>query len=168
LRLNLSPVLRWSFMLVVVTAAAVLASGVAGAARPCGEVVLDDWLDNGRIDRIYDLSCYHAAIDRIPGELKDYTDAEEVISRALQAATGGRLARGGQDPTPEVVQPPPGATRTPTDTPDTDGDREAAPDVEPAAEASSVPVPLVILACLSLLLLAGGAVGHVARRRRGG
>lgn len=167
--MNVSPVLRWSLMLLVVIAAAIVASATASGARPCGEVVVDDWLDNGRIDRIYDLECYHAAIDRIPAELKDYTDAEEVIGRALQAATGGRLAAGGEDPTPDVA--PTGTTPTttapPGQSPDSTGGRETAPDLEPAADASAVPVPLVILACLSLVLLAGGAVGHVARRRRG-
>ena len=41
-----------------------------------------------------------AVAGAIPRDLRDYADAEEVISRALQAAVNGKLAPGGDDPTP--------------------------------------------------------------------
>ena len=59
--------------------------GPASAATPCGKKVLADWFDNGRIDRLYPLNCYEEAIDAIPDDLRDYADAEDVITRALQA-----------------------------------------------------------------------------------
>ena len=52
------------------------ASGAAATA--CGDKVLADWFDNGRIDRLYPLHCYEDAIDAIPDDLRDYADAEEV------------------------------------------------------------------------------------------
>jgi hypothetical protein len=63
-----------------------LAPAPAGAATPCGERVLVDWWNDGRIDRVYALHCYQNAIDRMPADIRDYTDAAEVIDRALQSA----------------------------------------------------------------------------------
>jgi hypothetical protein len=58
----------------------------AAAAPPCGEQVLVDWWNDGRIDRAYQLHCYEDAIDRMPADIRDYTNAAEVIDRALQSA----------------------------------------------------------------------------------
>ena len=100
-----SPVRRYTHVAVLalvalLAAVALTAPGTASAATPCGKKVLADWFDNGRIDRLYPLHCYEEAIDAIPRDLRDYADAEEVISRALQAAVNGKLAPGGDDPTP--------------------------------------------------------------------
>ena len=80
--------------------AALATATPAAAATECGKKVLADWFDNGRIDRLYPLNCYEEAIDAIPDDLRDYADAEDVITRALQAALRGDLAPGGADPTP--------------------------------------------------------------------
>jgi hypothetical protein len=80
--------------------AALSLSQEAFAATPCAKKVLADWFDNGRIDRLYPLHCYEEAIDAIPSDIRDYANAEEVISRALQSALRGQLAPGGPDPTP--------------------------------------------------------------------
>ncbi len=85
--------------------AALSTASPAGAATPCGKKVLADWFDNGRIDRLYPLNCYEEAIDAIPDDLRDYADAEDVITRALQAALNGNLAPGGADPTPNDDDP---------------------------------------------------------------
>ena len=69
-------------------------------ASACGDKVLADWFDNGRIDRLYQAHCYEEAIDAIPDDLEQYTDAQEVIGRALQASLRGELDPGGVDPTP--------------------------------------------------------------------
>ena len=61
-------------------------TGTATAATPCAQRVIDDWSDNGRIDRVYRLQCYEEAIDGIPVDLRDYTNAADVIGRALTAA----------------------------------------------------------------------------------
>ena len=67
-------------------AAVALALPSMAMASKCGDAVLQDWFDNGRIDRVYDLQCYEDAIDAIPADLRDYANAEDVISRALAAA----------------------------------------------------------------------------------
>ena len=102
--------------LAVLLASALVAlslTGTAAAATPCGKKVLADWFDNGRIDRLYKVNCYEEAIDAIPADLRDYADAEEVITRALQGALNGELVPGGLDPTPgdeEARRPAPHPT----------------------------------------------------------
>ncbi len=171
--------------LLAVLASALAALAVAGpaAASACGDRVLADWFDNGRIDRLYPLHCYEDAIDAIPDDLRDYADAEEVISRALQSALRGQLDEGSCDPSPdgsaddckEGGSLPPGGqngnqnggggnTGNPGDP--GGGGPQAAPEVN-ASGPSSVPVPLLVLGGLSLVLLAAGGLGYVARRRQG-
>lgn len=58
----------------------------AVAAPSCGERVRLDWSDNGRVDQLYRLSCYEDALDDLPPDLRDYTDAAGVIERALYTA----------------------------------------------------------------------------------
>ncbi len=73
--------------LVAVTVGIGAATLVSSAvAAPCGELVLRDWSRDGRVDRTYDLTCYEAAIDDLPSDLRDYSDAEVVITRALASA----------------------------------------------------------------------------------
>ena len=134
---------------------ALLASAVAGltlssdavAAPPCAKAILADWFDNGRIDRIYAFPCYEQAIDAVPSEIRDYTDAQDVISRAFQDASGGRLeARTPQGP---EINPPRPAPAVATSSP------------------GAIPLPLLVLAGLATAMLVAGGLGYVSRRRRG-
>ena len=149
--------------------AALSTASPAAAATPCGKKVLADWFDNGRIDRLYPLNCYEEAIDAIPDDLRDYADAEDVITRALQAALSGNLAPGGVDPTPNDDDPSGGGGGTARatglgrkrrlwDNP------QAAPDVDTSGP-SSVPIPLLVLGGMSIALLAAGGLGYLSRRR---
>ena len=145
---HLTPLIRF-LAFVAVLLAAFAASGTAGAATPCSKAILDDWLDNDRIDRIYELSCYEAAIDAIPEDIRIYTNAEEVIARAFQNVSGKRLPR-------RELQGPSRVDATP-------------PDVVPAVDSSAstaFPLPLVVLGGMSAALLAAGGFGYVSRRRR--
>jgi hypothetical protein len=129
--------------------AALVSTGTTRAASPCADALLADWLDNSRIDRLYDLPCYQAAIDAIPTDLRDYTDAEEVIARAFQDASGRRL----QNLTPTPRSPGPvGPSPSP---------------VVAASASKAVPVPLLVFAALALTLLVTGGLGYVSRRMRG-
>jgi hypothetical protein len=144
-------------------AAALATPGPASAATPCGKKVLADWFDNGRIDRLYPLNCYEEAIDAIPDDLRDYADAEEVITRALQAALRGDLAPGGPDPTPGDDDPTGGSGDGSSGSGNGDNP-QAAPGVDTSGP-SSVPIPLLVLAGMSLALLAAGGLGYLSRRR---
>jgi hypothetical protein len=144
-------------------------AGPATAAKSCGRQVLDDWYD-GRIDGTYALHCYDDAIEIIPRDVRDYSSAEDDIKRALQAALSGQDAPpnsggGPVAPPAKPVDTPKTTTTEPTSTtppPDAPGP-EVAPPVD-ADSASSVPIPLLILAGLALLLVAGGSAGYLVRR----
>ena len=114
-----------------------LSGGVARAAPTCESQVLRDWSRDGRVDRVYRLPCYEDAIDLLPTDLRDYTDAEDVIERALASAMRQSLGDTAmQDRTP--------VTRT---------DRDAS-------------ILLATLGGMALALLAAGGLGYLSRRRR--
>ena len=146
--------------LLVLAASAIVvlaAASPAGAATPCGKKVLGDWFDNGRIDRLYPLNCYEEAIDAIPPDIRDYADAQDVITRALQAALHGKLApRGSKDPSPDGTG---GGANGGT------GSAQGAPGVDTSSP-SSVPIPLLVLGGMSIVLLAAGGIGYFSRRRQ--
>jgi len=172
--------------LVVLLALALLAAAPApaAAAKSCGHRILDDWSD-GRIDADYPLRCYADALDVAPRDLLDYSNLEDDVNRALAAATRGTPApanatseaptRAPQpvgEPAPAPPSPAPGPERKPASAPESPGDPdpaapEAAPPVADAAGASSVPLPLLVLAGFALVLLAGGSAGYLVRRVRG-
>jgi hypothetical protein len=166
---------RTFLVLLVLALSAVAALAVASpasAATECGKKVLADWFDNGRIDRLYKLNCYEEAIDAIPADLRDYADAEEIITRALQAALNGNLAPGGIDPTPGDDEPGSGGSENGGNGGSGDGSGggsgnspQTAPGVDTSGP-SSVPIPLLVLGGMSLALLAAGGLGYVSRRRQ--
>lgn len=164
-----------SLAVLVVTACALAALALPSTAlaSKCGDQVLQDWADNGRIDRVYALQCYQDALRSIPADIEDYTNAHEVISRALAEA-----ASGNDDPSdPGNDGGTTGGGGTGSDDPDNPGREPAGPvspsggpDVAPAvdtSEATSVPIPLLLLAAMSLLLLGAGGLGYLSRRRNG-
>jgi hypothetical protein len=160
-------------VLVVVAAflAVLAAASPAGAAESCGRQVIDDWYDNGRVDGTYALHCYDDAIEILPRDVRDYSSAKDDIQRALQARKRGEPAPpAGSDPTPGDD---PSTDTTGTDTTATSGTPSSGGSNDPPTEAtagmdtesaSSVPIPLLILAGLALLLVAAGSAGYVIRR----
>jgi hypothetical protein len=56
--------------------------GQSAAEQACGEAVLADWAD-GSFDRVYADTCYQAALDVMPEDLRAYSTAKDDISRAL-------------------------------------------------------------------------------------
>jgi hypothetical protein len=163
--------------------AALSSAGTATAATKCGLAVLDDWYDNGRIDKIYPLNCYEEARDAIPNSIGPYVNAEDVITRALQSALRGKLDPGGCDPTADgsandcARQPGGGSTGDGSGgtagsgdsnggaDPGSDDPGQVAPDVD-TSSMSSVPIPLLVLGGMSMLLLAAGGLGYLSRRRQ--
>lgn len=135
------------FVLALATSLCLLAvfAGPA-AASTCGTRVLKDWSDNSRIDGTYQLHCYQDAMDALPQDLLDYSDAPDVIRRAFRDAGGRHI---------EIAKKPQKQSR------------EIAPsEGANASSPSSLPIPLLVLAGVALALLAAGGFGYVARRRR--
>ena len=137
-----------------------VATAPAGAAASCGRQVIDDWYDDGRIDGSYKLHCYDDAIEILPRDVRDYSSAKEDIERALQAKLRGEPAP------PATTDPSPDDEEPGTTPPGTDPPANGGPDASPplGESASSVPIPLLILAGLALLLVAGGSAGYLIRR----
>jgi hypothetical protein len=50
----------------IVGLAALLVVGAAAASRPCGRAVIDDWYDNGRIDRSWGCACLLDGLTMLP------------------------------------------------------------------------------------------------------
>jgi hypothetical protein len=133
-------------ILAVITATLAMLAGTAtAAAGSCEQKVLLDWSDNGRVDGMYPLRCYDGALTSMPSDLRDYTNASDAIQRALARATT-RSASAGDEP---------GRVAAGT------GMQLGGPGP------SEVPLPLIVLAGVSLLVLAAGSLGWIARRRRG-
>jgi len=154
--------------------AVLLAAAPASAAPSCARQVIDDWYDDGRVDRTYPLHCYDDAIEALPPDVRDYSSAKEDIQRALQArmrnepapaaTTDPSPSGGGTSTTPS--KPPKNQTTTDGSDPKDETTPEAAGPVD-SDSASSVPIPLLILAGLALLLIAGGSAGYFIRRYQG-
>jgi hypothetical protein len=170
-------------VLVLSAVASLSFASTAGATTKCGKQVFLDWYDNGRIDKLYPLNCYEEAIDAIPADIRDYADAEDIITRALQGALHGDLVQGGCDPTPDgpdedCTRPAGGSSNGngknngkggggPNGGSDpTGGDTgQVAPHVDTSSP-SSVPIPLLVLGGMSILLLGAGGLGYLSRRRQ--
>ena len=163
----------------LVAALAVLALGVAAepavAKTPCWKQVIDDWHDhNGRITGTYELHCYREAIAHVPEDLRVYTGIVEDIQSARQQAS--RVTRSLAVVKPSSNQNGTGSgsgTSSETET----AKKQAASEPHRAVfkqafdklgsrDADTVPLPLLILAALSLLLIAAGGAGLVTRRVR--
>ena len=130
----------------------------ASAKTPCWRQIQNEWVNNQRIATTYPLHCYREAIAHVPEDLRQYSSIEEDILAARQlAARQGRTLQGRQSPQPSST----GAQHDPDLTLFTKGFDKLGPD-----NADSIPLPLFILAGLSLLLIAAGAAGLVTRRVR--
>src|SRR5687768_2073347 len=84
-----------AFLILAVTSAA-LAFGEPGraAAADCRQQVIADWSADGRVDRVYPLDCYQQAVESLAPDIRDYTDAQESIERALVQAMRAKGKRG--------------------------------------------------------------------------
>ena len=160
-----------AFVLILLAfGAALLATATpADAAKPCWRQVIDDWSQDGSIDGTYPLSCIEEALDKVPEDVRAYSDFEEQAKAARQEATrlpqgsggggGGGSGSGGASP-PVVEREPNTGTGPKDETPvgwalGTRGNN-----------ADSVPVPLLILLGLAGALITAGAVGFGARKLR--
>jgi len=181
-----------------IVAASLTAALPAGARATdaCAQRMIRDWYDGGRVDGVYPLRCYRAAIRALPEDVLQYSDARNEIERALAYA-----AQGDRDRVPSRADPPAApaagkerpavrrselATRSmglkettrpkppqvetagsPTPRTFDDPVQLAAPEDPRAADARGVPYPVVVLATLAALLLATAAAARVMTRRRG-
>jgi hypothetical protein len=176
---------------VVAASVASLAAASAGVSDTCAQRVIRDWYAEGRVDRVYPLRCYRAAVAMLPEDVVQYSNARDKILRALAYAREGLAPQHDGDgstttaSTPEATpqtrsdgEPAP-PTGTPTRAAPAPADTAAVPpreadvpvqlagaaDVE-AADAGGLPYPILGLATLAALLLAAAAAARLGARRR--
>lgn len=145
-------------------AAAALPSSATAAGKPCWERVIDDWLDNGTIDKQYKPACYQQALKHVPEDLRDYSNITDAISAALSASLRGDSGNGNGSSSG-------GGGGSSSGSGNSDAGKSRVPQGVPAqsiydkgihslgtTKASSIPIPLLVLAALGALLLvsAGG------------
>jgi hypothetical protein len=141
---------------------------LADAGTPCYRRVLDDWTKDGRIDGHYSKQCLRQAIKHTPEDLRDYSSVVDDINAALLGGVGGigtkngpnggvagngtkgggTLSAAGAKRRAERAVPKAG---TPASTPDS---------------SRTVPLPLLILAAITLAALLAAASPPLIQRLR--
>ena len=144
-----------SVLVAAVLGAAAFATNASAAptGAPCWRQVINEWVKYDRVSATYPLHCYNDAISHVPNDLRQYSSIEEDILAARQQA-----ARRGNLRTPQVHVP-----TSSTNGPPNGLYRQAVDSLSPN-NADSMPLPLIILAGLSLILIAAGGAGLVTRR----
>jgi hypothetical protein len=139
------------------------------ATNKCWLAVINDWLDNNRVDKTYPVPCYTQAIQHLNAypDVQQYSSAADDINQALQ-----RLLRGGGGP---------GGSSGPNGSSGVGGKAGGGKGGPPASgphttpfgsafasgrpsDARSVPLPLIVLGALALLLLLAGGGTWLLRR----
>jgi hypothetical protein len=169
----------------IATALAVLSiaawgAAPAAAAQPCWRAVINDWYKNGRVDGHYPVHCYSDAIANLPEDSKQYSSAPQDIRRDMLLAIRGDQPGGPGGP--GTGGPGTGGTGTGAVSTGFGGVGVSAIGAGSSAgnknkgafgnffdtfgpkNASSIPLPLIILAAVALLLLAAGGASFAARR----
>jgi hypothetical protein len=165
---------RLLLTILLAVAASAVGPGTASAATPCWKQVINDWLADGRIDRIYEDACYAKALEELPQDLREYSALADEIELARAAAQRGQLPPRRSTPGGGGAE---GDERTIPGTPFSnpgggDGERNRGAfrsllvKVGPK-NADEVPIPLLVLGAIATLLMATGAAGMVARRTSG-
>ncbi|HEX6700501.1 MAG TPA: hypothetical protein VF101_07195 [Gaiellaceae bacterium] len=157
----MSRVIGFLVLVAALMAAATVALPAAGATS-CGRRVVDDWFD-GRIDRTYKPHCYRDALRLLPPDARAYTNAAGDIERAMLAAVRsyGRpkskaAKSGAATPKTRRLQ----SYRAPVRG---DAPFKRAARVGSSEDAASVPLPIVVLAGVTGLVVLAAGTNRVAR-----
>ena len=145
--------------------ASLVSAPPAAAKTPCWQRVINDWVADERIDGTYAQHCCRDAINHVPEDLRDYSSIVEDINAACRREVVRTPQSRGSGVPPATSPSAKGKTTARTEP--KRGLFKVAFDKIGPRNADSVPLPLVILAGLALLLIAGGAVGLVTHRLRG-
>jgi len=160
---------RLAIILTILGSLALGAASSAGAATPCWRQVVNDWYRNNRVDGTYPIHCYSEAIANLPEDVKGYSNAPDDIRKAMLLAIRGDSSGGANGPGDGGTAPTgfgsvgtgyQAVEKTDKNT----GFLGSFFDTFGPKNASSIPLPLIILAAVALLLLAAGAASFVARR----
>lgn len=190
---TVTPRLLGALLALVGTAGMLAFAAPAGAGQPCWQTVINDWADNTRVDGRYPLHCYRDALRNLPEDMRAYSSAPDDIERAMRAEMlrqaqssqpetstdeSGVLGTSGGTP-PSGQNAKPRSSTRPDQTPpyqavgdpDPDDGRDesggiltqALDEIGPG-DATSFPLPLLVLGGLFGAFLIAGGLGYLARR----
>jgi hypothetical protein len=191
-----SACLKTALLLAVVGAALAVGAAAASAApkagtSSCWREVLADWFPDGRIDKIYPLSCYREAQKHLPPDAQQYSGARDDIQRALAAAIRQQRepkdsgpsssSSGGSSTTSSGVGPGGGGGSNDSGSGTGGGGGSSSSDSGSSgggsksaitrlfdrigpANAESIPLPLLVLGGIAILLLLTAAASYGVRR----
>jgi hypothetical protein len=144
--------------------AAVPAAGAAPAALQqatsnCWLQVINDWLDNSQVDNTYAVPCYTQAIQHLNQypDLKGYSSAVDDIQRAQLAA----IRQDGSSSNTVGPGPTSGGNGPGGNSP---GGHGGILGVTGPSDATSIPLPLIVLGALAVLLALAALATWLARR----
>lgn len=166
---------RATAFLVLACGAAILTAASpapAAAAKPCWKQVIDDWSQDGTITGRYSASCIEEALDKVPEDIRAYSDFEEqakaariAASRQLQSVGSGSSGSSQPDGTSSGEETQMVQERDPNTGPKDETPLQSVLGTN-GNNADSLPVPLLILLGLSAALLVAGGAGFAARKIR--
>lgn len=148
------------------------ATATPASAASCARAVINDWYKHGSVTGQYPIHCYSEALANLPEDVHQYSNAPDDIRRAMLLALRGDSSGGTKGPG-GGGGPTPTGFGTPTSTGFLTAGKGPKKDTGfinnvfgtfGPKNASSIPLPLIILAAVALLLLAAGAASFVARR----
>jgi len=155
----------------LVPAAQASPASLQKATSTCWLQVINDWLDNNQVDRVYAVPCYTQAIQKLSSysDIAGYSSAIDDIRRAELAAIrqdrsngpGGGSSSGGTSPPgggPSSGGPsnPSGPSGSPT--------HHTFIGIPGPSSATSIPLPLIVLGALAILLALAALATWLARR----
>jgi hypothetical protein len=156
----------------LVPAAGAAPASLQKATSNCWLQVINDWLDNNQVDRVYAVPCYTQAIQKLSGysDIAGYSSAIDDIRRAELAAIRQDRSNGGPGGGPSG-----GGHGTPGGGPTSGGpSKPSGPSGSPGhhrfigipgpSSATSIPLPLIVLGALAILLALAALTTWVARR----
>jgi hypothetical protein len=160
-----------AFALLAVPAARAAPAALTQATDSCWLDVINDWVDNNQVDRSYAIPCYTQAIQHLSAmpDVAGYSSAIDDIHRAQLAAihqernSGTPSSSGGgggdnQSPGGVIGPNDPGNPSGPAGNPTSSGP------IFGIHDATSVPLPLIVLGALAILLALAALATWAARR----
>jgi hypothetical protein len=153
----------------LVPAAQASPASLQQATSTCWLQVINDWLDNNQVDRVYAIPCYTQAIQKLSSysDIAGYSSAIDDIRRAELAAIrqdrsngsggpGGGISGGGGGPTsgPSGPNGPGGGS----------SGHSKFLGIPGPSSATSIPLPLIVLGALAILLALSALGTWLVRR----
>jgi hypothetical protein len=144
----------------LVPAAQAAPASLQKATGNCWLQVINDWLDNNQVDRVYAIPCYTQAIQKLSSysDIAGYSSAIDDIRRAELAAIRQDRSNGPDGSSSGGGTSPPGGGG-PSSGPSNPSGPSSSPSghskflgIPGPSSATSIPLPLIVLGALAVLL----------------